>query len=351
VQRYARELVTALDAALPAALAGRCELLRPPGASALPLARIAQRTVGPAGCPPWLWEQVVLPRAAREGWLLNLAGAAPARAGRSICTLHDAAVFDCPEAYTAAFGGWYRWLFRHLARRGVPLNTVSQFSRARLADVLHLSADSIGLVPDGGDHLYRVAADTAAPARLGLAPGRFLLAVGSRARHKNLPALAAAFARLKSEAPLTLAVVGGGNAGVFAPTADGARPTSSAVRELGVVDDATLKALYQQALALVFPSRYEGFGLPPLEALSCGCPVLVARAGALPEVCGEAALYFDPEVRGALEGALQQLVDDAALRARLATAGPARAAAWTWARSAEALLARVLPLLEARSGA
>ena len=132
VQRVATRLVQALDAQLPAG-ANHWVLLCPPGTEALPLARVEVRHVGTAGLPLHLWEQIVLPLAARGGWLLNLAGAAPYFARRQVCLLHDAAVFDHPEAYACAFVAWYRLLFRRLAGSAAKLLTVSAFSRARLA--------------------------------------------------------------------------------------------------------------------------------------------------------------------------------------------------------------------------
>ena len=110
------------------------------------------------------------------------------------------------------------------------------------------------------------------------------------------------------------------------------------IRALGRVSDGELRALYDGALCLLFPSRYEGFGLPPLEAMWCGCPVLAGPAGAVPEVCGDAALYFDGDQPGSLAALIGRLADDPALRARLATGGRARAAAFSWEMAARRLL-------------
>jgi glycosyltransferase involved in cell wall biosynthesis len=110
---------------------------------------------------------------------------------------------------------------------------------------------------------------------------------------------------------------------------------------LGRVSDAELRALYAHALCLVFPSRYEGFGLPPLEAMACGCPVVAARAGAVPEVCGEAALWFDPAAPATLREALLRLITQDGVREGLRDAGLIRAAGFTWERAARELLARI----------
>ena len=334
VQRVAAQLVQALDARV----AGRWVLLCPPGGRLPPLRHIEARTVGPAGLPTTLWEQCMLPWAARDGVLLNLAGAAPALARRQVCMLHDAAVFDHPEAYTRRFTLWYRWLFRRVARRALALLTVSDFSRLRLALHLRVDASRFALVPNGADHLDAVQADDGVLDRHGLRGQRYLLAVGSDNPTKNHAALLAAFARLGDEPGLRLVMVGGGNAAVFAGHGQaGAGPAN--VLRIGALGDAALKTLYANALGLVFPSLYEGFGLPPLEAMACGCPVAAARAASLPEVCGEAALYFDPHDVDDIAAALRRLCGDADLRARLRAAGARQAARFTWAASAAALCA------------
>lgn len=332
VQRVAAQLVHALDERV----TGRWVLLCPPRGRVPALRRIEARAVGPAGLPATLWEQAVLPWVARDGLLLNLAGAAPALASRQACMLHDAAVFDHPEAYTRRFVGWYRWLFRRVARRASALLTVSRFSRERLAQHLHLDASRFGLVPNGADHLDAVAADDGVLDRHGLRGQPYLLAVGSDNPTKNHAALLAAFARLPDAPGLRLVMVGGGHDAVFAARARADPPGVLRVGELG---DAPLKALYANALALVFPSVYEGFGLPPLEAMACGCAVAAARAASLPEVCGDAALYFDPHDVDAIAAALRRLCADAGLRARLRAAGAQQAAAYRWSASAAALLA------------
>jgi glycosyltransferase involved in cell wall biosynthesis len=130
-------------------------------------------------------------------------------------------------------------------------------------------------------------------------------------------------------------MVGGRHAEVFAETSHHEPP---GVTRVGEVADAQLKALYAHALALVFPSLYEGFGLPPLEAMACGCAVAASRAASLPEVCGEAALYFDPLDVDDMVATLQRLCGDGALRAALRKAGTQHVAAYTWAASAAALL-------------
>lgn len=336
VQRFATEITAAADA-----LAGRGEwpavrLLRPPGTRDAGLRTLRAEPVGTRSGQAW--EQLDLPRALGGDVLVNLGNTAPILTGaRQAVVIHDAGAFDTPESYSFTFRTWYRLLQRVLARRGARILTVSEFSRGRIAAALGVDAASIAVLPEGGEHILRVAADGAVLAKHGLAPARYALVVGNPAAHKNLAALTAA-AEVLGRHGLTLAVAGAADPAVFRA---GGGAAAQAARVLGRVTDAELRALYENALCLVFPSRYEGFGLPPLEAMTCGCAVVAAHAGAVPEVCGQAALYFDAAQPATLAEALDRIVTEEGLREGLRSAGLARATAFTWERAARKLLARV----------
>jgi glycosyltransferase involved in cell wall biosynthesis len=332
VQRVASRLVLALDGLI--APAERWVLLCPPGGAALPLARVEQRWVGRRGWPLHVWEQGSLPWAARRGLLLNLSGSAPWFARRQAALLHDAAVFDHPEAYTAPFVAWYQRLFRRLGRRAERLFTVSTWSRDRLAAALGVAPARFHVLRNGAEHLDAVVPDDDVLVRHSLRGRRFLLAVASDNPTKNLPALVQAVGRM-ADPGLRLVIAGGRNERVFAAADAGADP--SYVVRTGPLHDAALTALYRHALAFVFPSYYEGFGLPTLEAMALGCPVAAARAAALPETCGAAALYFEPHDVDDIAAALRRLLDEPALRAGLGAAGRAHAANCRWNDAAAAL--------------
>ncbi len=333
VQRYAREIARALDA-MPDRPA--ITLVAPPGARDLDLfPHLDPRVIGSRSGQAW--EQWTLPRAARGGLLLSLGNTGPLLAGgRQAVVIHDAGAFDTPESYSLAFRSWYRAMQRGLAWRGARILSVSRFSAGRIAHHLRIPEPPATL--EGGEHILREAADGAVLARHGLRPRGYALVVGTGAAHKNLLALHAAMGALHARG-LALAVAGAKDAAVFRAGTD----APGDVRALGRVSDAELRALYEGALCLLFPSRYEGFGLPPVEAMWCGCPVVAAPMGALPEVCGDAALWFDPARPASLGEAVAALADDLPRRAALAAAGHARAQGFSWDAAARRLLGFVTP--------
>jgi glycosyltransferase involved in cell wall biosynthesis len=177
------------------------------------------------------------------------------------------------------------------------------------------------------------APDTKGSLPPGLEPG-FILAVGTIEPRKNYPRLLAAYRQLRSRAGAPPLVIAGRPGWAYGNTLDRIR-TEPGVRYLGHVDEATLGALYESAGVLAFPSLYEGFGLPLLEAMARGLPAVAGRVGAMPELAGDAALLVDPENVEAIAAALDRVLGDPELRAKLSAAGRERAAGFTWERSAD----------------
>jgi glycosyltransferase involved in cell wall biosynthesis len=338
VQRVAAAMVQQLDGLVQPG--ERWVLLCPPGAVVPPLSRIEARRSRLKALPLTLWEQLWLPLLARDGVLVNFCGAAPFWGRRQVCMLHDAAVFDRPQAYRRTFVWWYRLLFRRLARSNARLVTVSEFSRDRLAQALNVSLARIDVIANGADHLSQVQADAHALERFGLAGKTFALTVGSAQFNKNRARLLQAWRNVTKPADARLVVVGAGHAQVFV-SRDKAEPSPDIVW-IETASDAELKALYQGAQLFVLPSVYEGFGLPAVEAMNCDCPVAASNAAALPEVCADAALYFDAEREESIAEALHTLLQNAALREQLKAAGRGRAARFRWADAAAQLRERAM---------
>lgn len=279
------------------------------------------------------WEQTFLSRAEIDLTLVSFCGTGPVLRPRHAVFLHDAQVWDVPASYSLPFRLAYRTLLPALARQAQLLFTVSAHARGRLETHRIAPTGKAQVIHNGADHMLRIAPDDEALARNGLRQHGYILAIGSLAAHKNLDLLIASAERRPAGSP-PLVVAGGGNARVFSPLE---LPEGSTVRQLGRVTDGELKALYQGALALAFPSLTEGFGLPPVEAMLLGCPVVATTGGAVPEVCGDAALYADPRQAEDWTAALDRIATDEALRARLRQRGAARAARYTWSSGAEAL--------------
>ena len=274
------------------------------------------------------WEQAVLPLAARDAELIYCpAQLAPVASRRAVVVMHDAAPLRHPEWYSRAYVAWQRAVLPRIARRARALVSVSAFSKAELVEALGVDPGRITVIPNGVDERFTPQADPA-PARAahGL-DGPYALAVGTRIARKNLGALEAASRALES-AGIELVAAGSGRGYM---REEGAPPA----RALGYVAEEHLPGLYAGASVLVMPSVYEGFGLPCIEAMASGTPVVAADRGALPETCGGAALLVDPGDETALAEAVLTAATEDATRTRLVAAGRDRAAALTWRSAAE----------------
>jgi glycosyltransferase involved in cell wall biosynthesis len=277
------------------------------------------------------WEQIVLPaRAARlrAPLLLCPANLAPAVSRRTVLVLHDAAALRHPGWYSPPYVAWQRRLLPLLVARARRIVTVSEFSRRELIDLLGADPSRIAVVPGGVDGRFTPAADPG-PARAVHGLERpYVLCVASHTARKNLAALVPAARALAADG--VEVVVAGGHRPQFAR-----EQGLEGLRLLGHVDDGLLPGLYAGAEAFALPSLYEGFGLPVLEAMAAGTPVVATHAGALEETCaGAARLVEDP---AGIPEALGGLLADAGERVRLRRAGLARAAELTWERTARAV--------------
>lgn len=323
VQRYARQIVRALDQHPGAA--DRYVLLTPTGADRLNLLNIPIRTIRRA--VGHLWEQTALAWTARHSRLLSLGGSGPVLHRRHIAVIHDAAVFRHPEHFRTGYAAFHRTLNRILAQRA-RLATVSAFSRRELASVLNLSCDSIAVAPNSADHLRIVTPDPAVVARLDLTTRPYFVALGNLTPNKNLAVAIRALSRLAD--PAVRLVLIGDRPAVFDRSAFPADPR---LIFAGRRSDAEIAALLGGAQALVFPSLYEGFGIPPLEAMTLGCPVIASDIPATREVCADAAFYFDPADDAALAAHMSELFSRPDVARR--DAGLRRADRYAWSRSVE----------------
>ena len=288
-----------------------------------------------AGVLTWqAWEQFELPGAAKGAVLVNLCNLAPLGHPRSVTMIHDAQVYLSPESYSKAFLAWYRFALPRIGAKAAKILTVSNYSRDRLVEYGVAPREKIEVVYNGVDHLDDVVAEPTIVSRLGLSPGRYVVAAGNAQKHKNIAMLFKMFA---GGAMGDLSLVLAGADGREAFVASGVSPPDRVVFA-GRVNDGALRALYEQAACLAFPSTTEGFGLPPLEAMRLLCPAVVTPCGALPEICGDAALYAAPDDPGAWAAAIRRAADDVETRTALLRAGVERADRYRWSASARKLL-------------
>lgn len=241
--------------------------------------------------------------------------------GRLVATLHDVTHLALPEARTPIQDAYYRVIVTPRAKRAAALLTVSEFSRREIARHLGLSEYRLQVIPNGVDSLFRASSPSELDdfrKRRGLPP-RYFAAIGNPKPHKNLMLLNPMLEHLP--APVALLAGRGARRALRLP---------ESVIELSPLSDTDLALFYGGAVAVMVPSRYEGFGLPALEALACGAPVIAAAAGAHPETTGSAALLVDPDDPKAWVDAALRLFRDEALRQKLSEAGKARAALYSW---------------------
>ena len=287
------------------------------------------------------WTVVGLPRAAaraRVDLIHAPAYTAPLWAPvPTVLTIHDVSYERRPEWYPYRRDVLRRSFYRRSARAASHLLTDSEFSRGEIAAAYGIPQDRITVAPLGVSGNFSPDESGSPPdLPVGVA-APFLLHVGDLHERRNLgvvvEALVALRRRADRRAPPSL-VLAGVDRGVGDAISAMAEAGGVAVVRLGSVGDQVLRRLYRDATALVYPSRYEGFGLPLLEAMASGTPVVASRAASIPEVVGESGLLLDPDDPHAWAEAIAGVMEDPALRARLSAAGLARAAQFTWAKTA-----------------
>ncbi|EUB99544.1 glycosyl transferase group 1 [Rhizobium sp. CF080] len=284
-----------------------------------------------------LWEQFELP-ARWRGRLLNLCNTAPAVKANQIVCIHDANIFAAPESYSRAFRTFYASLQPLLVRRSIRIATVSHASARQIARHLPIAPEEIAVLGNGHEHAlqWQAALAKAAPRVVDAIRSRgrqYVLALGSRARHKNLELLVKLAPSLDDQ-DIDI-VVAGGEEAIFT----GSRfEAGSNFHLLGRVSDDDLACLLQNALCLVFPSLSEGFGLPILEAMTLGCPVVSSNCASMPEVCGNAALMASPFDPSMWLAHIRALKESSSLADDLRGGGLEQARNFSWSKTASGYL-------------
>ncbi len=294
--------------------------------------------------PFFLWQQTIALRRLKADWYLANFFLPPALPCRGAVAVHDLSFRAHPEYFPTSVAWYMRWLTGLAIRQARLVLTISDFSRRELSRFYRVDPARVVVTPlavgvefQRGKTTEDQAADRAALARYGVEPP-YILALGNIHPRKNLARLLEAYCQLRAEEEKVPPLVWSGLARwESGELLDQAR--AAGVILSGFVAQADLPALYRQATMLVYPSLYEGFGLPPLEAMACGTAVVASNSTSLPEVVGEAALTVDPTDTGAIKAAMARLLGDEPLRRRLVEAGLDWVRNFTWTRTAQATLA------------
>ncbi len=259
-------------------------------------------------------------------------------AGRAIVIMHDLTPFVIPETYYAVHGLYQRWYMRRAARRAAHIITVSEHSKSDILRILGVAETNVSVIRLGADLPKPApASGPDLPVEWGIDDLPFVLYVGALHPRKNLGRLLAAFVQIKTQLsiPHRLVIVGAARWKRTHALDDAlSGPYGDDIIVAGQVDDGTLAHLYRCCDVFVYPSLYEGFGLPVLEAMSMGAPVVTSEGSALAELAGDAALLVDPHDVTSIRDGIAAVISDSALRETLRAKGLERAAEFSWERTA-----------------
>ncbi|HKJ62071.1 MAG TPA: glycosyltransferase family 1 protein [Hyphomicrobiales bacterium] len=332
VQRYAYEILYALDELMSKGDASakglELELVVPSETPNLPvLSAIAVKRAGKG--KGHVWEQTVLPAVAGDG-VLSLCNSGPLSIRQQIVCIHDVNVRLFPDSYSRAFRTLYRLLHPALGRRARRIATVSRYSAKMLAGHAIAPARKILVATNGFEHALRWTPEFSDRVRAAATPYTVFV-LGSPAPHKNVGMLMTLADRL-GDAGINIAVAGPTDSRVFHSLLDG--QSARNIHWLGRITDNEIAAILSKCLCLAFPSYVEGFGLPAVEAMAWGCPVIASDRTSLPEIGGEAVLYAPPDAPEIWLSQILRLHEDNTLRESMILSGRKQARAFSWRTSA-----------------
>ena len=288
------------------------------------------------------WEQVFAPLLlARDGASLyhGVLNVMPVLASvPSVVTIHDISPILFPQTFRRINRMYTKWAIRHSAKHAAQLFTVSEHAKTEIVTHLGVAPERVTVTYDACDARFVPAATaelTAFRQRNNL-PERYLFYLGTLEPRKNIPRLIDAYAQIAKATGVPL-LIAGGKGWLYEPILAQAErlQLGDMLRFVGYVPQEEQHLWYGAATAFVFPSLYEGFGMPPLEAMACGTPVIASNASCLPEIVGDAALLVDPYDVDALAGAMRRVLSDADLCADMRAKGIAQAAKFSWLETAQ----------------
>ena len=281
-----------------------------------------------------LWEQFELPFYAKDGFLFNFCNCAPLIKTNQVVTIHDTAVVSVPDAYSLPFKLWYKFMFRILGFRLNNIFTDSYFSKRELNKHFNIREDKISVIYCGINHILKIKPDESIFDKFNINKGNYVLGVSSLNPAKNFQLILKAAQKLPD---FNFVIAGGNNSSVF--NSRGLEIPNN-VKFIGYVSDEELVALYKYAYCFVFPSLYEGFGIPPLEAMSFGCPAILSNIDVLKEIAQDSVLYCDTENPEVLANQIRK--KDTLVNLRGSNKQKAILSKYTWEKAVKQMLDKVI---------
>ncbi|WPV02348.1 glycosyltransferase family 1 protein [Mucilaginibacter sp. cycad4] len=285
------------------------------------------------------WEQIDLPlylKKINKPLLINLCNVAPLFYNNQVITIHDVAFLVNPQWFSKNFVRFYKFLIPQISKKAKLIFTVSEFSKAEIIKYLHVDATKIKVIYNGVSGLL-------SPIPVKTDYGEYVLTVGSIDKRKNIMNLAQAFGLIKHKGT-KLIIVGDSNA-IFNNAGNENLKAHQDIIFTGRVNDHELAGLYEEARLFVYPSLYEGFGIPPLEAMAHSCPTIVSDIDSLHEVCGDASIYVNPLNVTDIAKGIDLLFDDAVLRDTLVINGKQNIKRFSWETSARQIVNSITHLI------
>lgn len=338
IQRYSREVLNALDQEIcvrPELKRFEWVLVTPPKAIIPNVKAISVDVLN--GLNGNLWEQISLYRKTRSGTLVSFGSTGPLLHRRQLITIHDASVYRVADAFNWRFNLWYKFLIPRIIRQSKTLLAVSEFAKGESIKFYGASDAKVSVTREGWQHLDRIHASSNGEIASLVGNRPFVLAVSSPTPNKNFGVVVEAM-EMMGKTPFDFVVAGSIDPAVFSKVPRALKRT----KYLGYVTDEQLKGLYRSALCFVFPSRYEGFGIPPLEAMAMGCPVIASDIAAVKEVCGDAVRYFDPSCADQLAKELLAFARNGKLKTEYGIRGIARSKMFSWQDTASRIADHLL---------
>lgn len=326
VQRYAHEVISELlktgNPSLTFRLAVPCRSEK---------SRVFEDILVPdrSSLPGPVWQQVRLPgimQRINADLLWSPCNIGPVSVKHQVVTIHDTSPFAGPQWFSKWFRFYYQRVFPIIGRTAQRIITVSEFSKNELIRYRIASSEKIRVIPEGVHARFF-------PSNENILGYPYVLSVGSRDPRKNIALLIRSWKRVPSEIKGERKLIIAGQGGMSF-TSEGFDKTFNDVVIAGYVPDKNLPSIYSGADLFVYPSLYEGFGLPPLEAMACGCPVISSDIPSLREVCGDAAYYIDPQSEKSITSSIVSMLAESDLRKALIGRGFERAERFSWKRSA-----------------